>query len=289
MVLDSHTHAWGLPSEEHPWVNPGILELVDDFTVDTAYTADKLLADMDTVGVDEAVVVGYPICDWRDNWYTVRAASEYDRLSGIVMVDPFAPDAGDQLRQLAAVDGVVGVRLGVICPYNRMWEMFDPGVDWLRESLTESDFWTAAKETDTTVQLLAHVDQLDQVLDVVETHPDLTYLLDHFSHADPNEPPEESAFVTYADLGEYDNVYAKVSEIQHRSEGTFPYADMHDHVRWLLGEFGRERVIWGSDFPNVSDEATYDEAVTWLDRVDELSDADRTWLRGRAFEQATGL
>ena len=285
MVFDSHTHAWGYPSREHPWVTGNIVELVETFDVDAAYTAEKLLADMDEAGVDEAVVVGYPICEWTDNWYTIEAAS-HDRLSGIVMLDQFAPDAPDRLRDLMANDGIVGFRLGAICPYDRMWETFDPSVDWLRDVIDETTFWEAAHETDAVVQILAHVDQLDQVVELVETYPDLTYLIDHFSHAGPTESPQESMFARYADLAEFDTVYPKISEIQHRSEEEFPYADMHDHVRWLIDEFGRERVVWGADYPNVSDEATYEECVTWLDHVDDLSDTDREWLRGRALEHA---
>jgi L-fuconolactonase len=289
MVIDSHTHAWGLPSRTHPWVNGDIIELVETFDVDAAYTAEKLLADMDSTGIDEAVVVGYPICEWTDNWYTVTAATDHDRLSGIVMVDPFSTHAADHLRDLMATDGILGFRLGAICPYDRMWETFDPTAEWLRDAIEETAFWAAARETDALVQVLAHVDQLDHVIELVETYPDLTYLIDHFSHADPNEPPDESAFAQYAALSEYDTVYAKLSEVQHRSEESYPYADMHDHVRWLLDEFGRERLVWGADYPNVSDVATYEECVTWLECIDELSTGDLRWLRERSFEQAADL
>lgn len=289
MVIDSHTHAWGHPSREHPWVNGDIVDLVETFDVDTTYTAEKLLADMDEVGVDEAVVVGYPICEWTDNWYTVEAAKTYDRLSGIVMLNQFADDADERLRELMSNDGVLGFRLGAICPYDRMWETFDSSVEWLRDTIGESAFWEAAHDTGAVVQVLAHVDQLDQVVELVDTYPDLTYLIDHFSHADPNVPPAESSFAQYANLAEYSNVYAKISEVQHRSEEGFPYTDMHDHVRWLLDKFGRERVVWGADYPNVSDVGTYEECLTWVDHVDILSNGDRNWILGRSFERAVDL
>jgi len=288
MVLDSHTHAWGPASEEHPWVNGPLLDLVDGFDVHTVYTDDRLLGDMDRSGVDEAVVVGYPICDWTDNWYTVAAVERSDRLYGIVMVDQFADGADDELRRYMAVDGVLGFRLGAACPYDRMWETFDPSVTWLRDAVDETAFWEAAVETDATVQILAHHDQLDQALELVEAYPDLTYLFDHFAHAGADTDPDE-ALAPFADLAEYDNVAVKVSEVQHRSAEPFPYPDMHDHVRWLLDRFGRERVIWGSDFPNVSDEATYVEARNWLEHVDTVSSQDLSWLRGRSFERHVGL
>jgi len=288
-MLDSHTHAWGYPSREHPWVTGPIIDLVDSFDVHTAYTAERLLDDMDDAGVDEAVVVGYPICDWRDNHYTVSCAAEHDRLHGVVMIDPFADDAADQLRDAMATEGVIGVRLGAACPHDAMWERFDPDATWLRESIAETAFWEAAAETDALVQVLAHEDQLHQALALVETYPELTYAFDHFAHADPAVPPAEGPFAAFADLAEYDTVAVKVSEVVHRSDEGFPYTDMHEHVRWFLDTFGRERVVWGSDYPNVSDEASYGDAISWLDHVDGVSDADREWLTGRAFREHVGL
>jgi len=288
-MLDAHTHAWGPPSPDHPWVNGPLLDRVDAFDVHAVYTADRLLADLDRAGIDEAVVVGYPICEWTDNWYTLRAATEHDRLYGIVMVDPFADDAAAQLERCMDADGILGVRLGAACPYDEMWERFDPETTWLREAIDETDFWEAARETDAAVQILCDHRQLDQALELVETYPDLTYLFDHFAHAEPDTPTDGGTFSRSADLAEYDGVAVKVSEIAHMSDSEFPYTDMHDHVRWLLDTFGRERVIWGSDYPNVSDVASYAEACNWVRHVDGLAETDREWLTGRAFRRHVGL
>lgn len=288
-MIDSHTHAWGAPTEKHPWVNGPLLDLVDTFDVHTVYTADRLLADMDRHGVDEAVVVGYPICDWTDNWYTVQAAAEHDRLYGIVMVDPFADDAAAQLRQCMDTEGVIGVRLGAACPYDGMWQTFDPSTTWLRDAIGETEFWNAVDEMNAAVQILCDHRQLDQALELVETYPDVSYLFDHFAHAGPDTPTDEGTFAQFAELAEYDSVAVKVSEIPHWSETTFPYVDMHDHVRWYLDTFGRERVIWGSDYPNVSDVAGYAETFNWLRHVDIVSTADRKWLTEKSFRQHVEL
>ncbi|WP_324760756.1 amidohydrolase family protein [Haloarcula sp. GH36] len=288
-MLDTHTHAWGPARADHPWVNGPILDRVDAFDVHTVYTADRLLADMDRNGIDEAVVVGYPICDWRDNWYTLKVAAEFDRLSGIVMLDPFAEDAPAHLRECLETDGIRGFRLGAACPYDRMWETFEPDTTWLRESLRETEFWEAAVEMDAVVQILCDHSQLDQALEVVEAHPELTYLFDHFAHAGPETPTESGTFAQFADLAAYDGVAVKVSEIPHMSDSAFPYADMHDHVRWFLDTFGRDRVVWGSDFPNVSDVATYPESYNWLRQVDSVSKKDRQWITGTAFRRHVGL
>ncbi|GAD53293.1 L-fuconolactone hydrolase [Halarchaeum acidiphilum MH1-52-1] len=284
-MIDSHTHAWGYPSPDRPWTTGALIDRIDAFDVHTAYTSRRLLADMDAAGVDEAVVVGYPITDWTANDYTVACAAEHDRLHGVVMLDPFADDAAETLREAMAADGVLGFRLGAACPRDAMWERFDPSVTWLRDAIEETAFWDAARETDAYVQILAHEDQLDQALDLVETYPDLRYAFDHFAHAPPDVPPAEGPFAAFADLAAYDTVAVKVSEVVHRSDAGYPYTDMHEHVRWLLDAFGRERVIWGSDYPNVSDEATYENAVSWLAHVETLSRADREWLTERAFRR----
>lgn len=287
MVYDTHTHAWAAPTPTHPWTNGALLEeSASQFSTDVVYRAEELLADMDRAGIDDAVVVGYPITDWTDNWYTIEAAQSSDRLSGIAMLDQFGDDAAERLREIMAHDGLLGFRLGAVCPYDRMWETFDYDQTWLRDAIDETEFWEAAVETDAIVQILAHTSQLEQVQELVEAYPELRYTLDHLAHADAAADPADS----YADLealAEHESVTVKISEVAHTSNEGFPYADAHDHVRWLLETFGRERVFWGSDFPNVSHpdygEMTYTETMTWLEHVPFLSKTDREWLTDRAF------
>jgi predicted TIM-barrel fold metal-dependent hydrolase len=282
MAFDTHTHAWGPPSSAHPWTNGSLLqEFTSDFSTDVVYTADKLLADMNESGVDEAVVVGYPITDWTDNWYTVKAAAEHDRLWGIAMVDQFADGAADTLRTVMDHDGMLGFRLGAVCPYDRMWETFDYSETWLRDAVEETAFWEAAVDTDAVVQIMAHASQLDQALELVEAYPGLRYTFDHFAHVDAADDPSDS-FAGFEPLSEHENVTVKISEVAFVSNHEFPYEDAFDHLRWLLDTFGRERVLWGSDFPNVSHPEfggmEYTETREWLKAVPFLSAADRRWL-----------
>jgi len=293
MVLDTHTHAWGPPTETHPWTNgPLVEEFTSHFSTEIIYSADRLLADMDDAGIDDAVVVGYPITDWTDNWYTVTAAAENERLYGIAMVDQFADGAADTLREVMDHDRMLGFRLGAVCPYEEMWERFDYDVTWLRDAIEEAEFWKAARETDAVVQLLAHTSQLDQALELVETYPELAYTFDHFAHADAADDPAES-YAGFEPLAEYDRVAVKISEVAHTSNEAYPYEDAYDHLRWLLDTFGPERVVWGSDFPNVSHPEfggmKYGETLSWLDEVPFLSKKDREWLTGRAFRDLVDL
>jgi len=287
MVLDSHTHAWGPSTESRPWENDHLADRMAALDVPDVYTADRLLADMDAAGIDRAVLVGYPIYDWRDNRYTVEAVGDHDRLLGVGMLDPLAEDSGAALRELMAGDGMVGVRLGALFDPGNMWSgEVRPEAAWLRDAIEAQEFWAAARDTDALVQLYVHHDQLDQVVELVDRYPELTYAVDHYALADVTKPPDKGCFVTFAELADHENVLVKVSATPHVSGEEFPYRDVHDHVRWLLAEFGRERVVWGSDYPYVSDDATYEQTLDWLDYVDGLSGADRRWLTHRAFARA---
>lgn len=285
-MLDTHVHAWGPPSHDHPWVNAKLAANLDEYTIDTVYDADKLLDDMDEVGIERGVVVGFPLCEWTDNWYTVKAATEYDRLLGVVLVDPFADDGADTLRALRDEEGVIGFRLGGAWPADGMWRNHDYEADWLEDTIAETEFWETARETDALVEITVHYSQFDQALALVDAYPDLTYVVDHFGMTQPPASLSDDGFGSFV---EYSNVALKVSGAPNWTTEEFPYADLHDHVRWALSTLGRERVIWGSDYPNVSGLSNYEETVAWLEHVDSLSDADRKWLTERSFERHVGL
>ncbi len=292
MTVDTHTHAWGPPSVDHPWVNDTIVEAVDQFSVPTIFTAEQLVAAMDRLRIDEAVLVGYPITAWTDNWYTISAAAEFDRLSGIVMLDHFADEAVTQAEAALTAPGIIGLRIAPSSPYDRMWRSHDGSQHptWLDDAIDRTAFWDVVRSTDAIVTISTGFEQLDQVRRLVETYPDLTYLFDGYGPLRAGAPADHvDAFATFAD---YDTVGVKASHTPFKTADGFPYQEAHDLLHWCLETFGRERVVWGSDFPNVTrheDDVTYAEAYNWLYHVDGLSQGDRRYLEGDAFKAMLAL
>lgn len=288
MVIDAHTHAWGPDVEDHPWTTEPIVAAVEELPIETEYTAEVLLEDMDAVGIDEAFVIGLPVTHWLDNWYVKEVAREYDRLYGIGLLDPFADDAADALRDLLAVDDVVGFRLATVYPRDEMYEI-DPGdtvqTDWLRDAVGETDFWEACAETDAAVTLLAHYQQSDQIQDLVDAYPDLTYVVDHFGRAEASVPRDDPDLQRLVGLCENENVLLKASAIPAISNEPFPHLDVEERIRWLLDECGREQVAWGSDYQFISPVTDYESTLTCLDHMDSLSDGDVEWLTERSFKR----
>jgi predicted TIM-barrel fold metal-dependent hydrolase len=62
----------------------------------------------------------------------------------------------------------------------------------------------------------------------------------------------------------------------------FPYPDTRGPLRELISTFGPQRLLWGSDFPWVSEQCGYKNA--WNVLEDEfLSEEEREWIMGKTF------
>jgi len=289
MVFDSHTHAWGPNVDDHPWKTDSMIQLARDLPVPDVYSAEELLAGMDDIGIDEAVVVGLPLPEWHDNWYNAKIAEEYDRLYSIILADPFQENAAEKLQDEASHEDVLGYRLAPVYPRDGMYEV-DPAEtvqsDWLVDTIAEEAFWEATAETGSMVTLLVHIGQLDQVLQLVEEYPELNYVIDHLGRTDADVPLEDEEFRQFEELAKYENVLVKASALPFLSRSEYPYEDLEEYVRWMLDTFGRKRVAWGSDYPFVSSVgAEYEETLTCLEHFDSLSSSDHKWLTERTFKR----
>ena len=48
-------------------------------------------------------------------------------------------------------------------------------------------------------------------------------------------------------LAAWPNVVVKISSLPNYVAGPYPFTSLHEPVRRLVGEYGAERVFWGSD------------------------------------------
>lgn len=86
-----------------------------------------------------------------------------------------------------------------------------------------------------------------------------------------------------ADLGTHPNVYAKVTFSP--SGERYPFADPEPIVGFLLGAFGIDRLLWGSNWVCLFERAVPWQTREWIEELDALSAADRAKLLGRNAER----
>ncbi|MFB6141661.1 MAG: amidohydrolase [Halosimplex sp.] len=309
MLVDAHTHAWGADTDELPWAD----ELLPPGW-SGPYTHRDLVADMDRLGVDEAVVVTNPLYGRgpRGNEYTMRSIEAHpDRLYGVghtAYFDlddegrrrPVDPDAlRERVSQVVGHERMLGVRLYAALEYAELPTDLDRTGDWMADDALEPVLSELARQ-DACLYVFPKAEQLGQVAEIAEDHPDLSVVVDHMGYPDGTTAPDEAPWTDFERVADLDNTYVKVSSLPRSAaevadesgdgdagaeSARFPYPALHDYVRSLLEWFGPERLLLGSDYPWMDRWADYGDCLRWVDRVDWLSARDAAWLRYRSFDR----
>jgi len=103
----------------------------------------------------------------------------------------------------------------------------------------------------------------------------------------PDSPPDAEPFQSMLRLARYPNVYTKFSGFYAFSRLPYPYPDLTPHVRALWRAFGRERLMWATDYPlSVLAGESYTQSRRLMRvQLPELSAEDEDWLMGRTAQQ----
>jgi predicted TIM-barrel fold metal-dependent hydrolase len=90
------------------------------------------------------------------------------------------------------------------------------------------------------------------------------------------------------ELGKYPNVLLKVSSMPYWSQEDYPFRDLDDVVKQVLGAFGPKRLLWGTDLTRIRDQkVSYREIVDhFREGMTFLNAEEREWMLGKGLEQA---
>ncbi len=83
-------------------------------------------------------------------------------------------------------------------------------------------------------------------------------VIDHMADSPANEPAKLELLLA---LARYPRVHVKISHMWTVSREVFPYADAAAQVRRLVGAFGAERLMAGTDWPVSLKQVSYAQAV----------------------------
>jgi L-fuconolactonase len=203
----------------------------------------SVLSTLHAAGIARGVIVQPVGLYGYDNRYVVDAVGRHPgQLSAVIAVDPAAPDAAGTIARLAASAAVVGVRLFAVGGAD----------DWVATDRAGAAF-EAARAGDLTVVLTVFGRHLGPLRPVIEAFGDVPVALDH------------CAFPTFAgsavaegdpllDLAGLPNLFLKVSS--HLLLDAERGGDPADLVDQLAAGFGADRLLWGSDYPQRTDDYT---------------------------------
>lgn len=267
MRIDSQVHVIGDDLQRYP-LNPPPLDIPPWFERHPL-TAEGLLAQMDEVGMDRAVLVQPYSAYQFDNRYTADAAEQFpDRFVAVCTVDLHAPDALAQVAYWVGERGARGIRLFL---------QLEPDDRWLRSR--DCDAVLDEIENQGAVALAAVTSaQLPALTQAARRHPNLAFVLDHCAYPDlsggPGYPNARGLF----EMAEVSNMDVKVSALVFHLASDAG-ANPNEVAEAVIDVYGAERVMWASD------RTVHPESYVSL--VDEaeaafvgLSDAQRKWVFG---------
>jgi predicted TIM-barrel fold metal-dependent hydrolase len=269
-VLDSQVHAYERNHSGRPWA--GALHGPEEVT------GDQMVAAMDSVGVDGAVLVS-PFSMYRyDASYALEVyAAHPTRFRLVKPVDPIDPKVGDTIADWAATDGTVGIRLMLRDEVST--DPADPGINRVL---------AAAARNSMPVNLMCW-GRLQQVAQLASRNSNTQLVIDHLGLQQPFEPPPPAQ--PFADLprvlalAAHDNIAIKISGACTLSHEPFPYKDIWDPLGRIFDAFGFNRCLWGTDWTRAVALLTYEYGVEAFRVTDRLSDSDRALLMGETLQR----
>ncbi|MGI9479549.1 MAG: amidohydrolase family protein [Hyphomicrobiaceae bacterium] len=270
LIVDSQVHAYERDHPGRPW--HAVLHGPDEVT------GDDMVAAMDSVGVDGALLVS-PYTMYRyDASYAIDVHRKYPtRFALIKPVNPADPAVIETIDEWAARDGTVAIRL-----------MLSRGILANSTDAQIDAVLAAAARHAMPVNVLAW-DALDTLDAMARRNPNTQLVLDHIGLQQPFEPPvPENAFAEIGKvlaLAQHDNLAIKISGACTLSHDPVAFSDIWEPLARIFDAYDLKRCLWGTDWTRATELITYAQGVEPFMTTDRLSNSDREILMGGALRK----
>ncbi len=270
VTIDAQVHAYERDHPGRPWA--AVLHGPPEVT------GDDMVAAMDAVGVDGALLVS-PFTMYRyDASYAIDVHAAHPGRFGLIKpVDPNDPGVAETIAAWAATPGTVGIRL--MLNRGASTDAADPGIHRVL---------TASAQHALPVNLLCS-GRLQQAEQLAARNPNTSLVIDHLGLQQPFAPPAPAA--PFAELPQllalatHANIAVKITGACTLSREAFPYHDIWEPLGRIFDAFGIERCMWGTDWTRAVALLTYQQGVEAFRVTDRLSDSDRAALMGGTLQR----
>ncbi len=234
------------------------------------YSAEFLLSEMSTYGVDH-VVISHVCYYGRNNAYPSHCVKTYPGkfaaiglLVGYRLYPPEDKENPARLERLIKQDGLVGLRLSPI---------YDRDTVWLNDPVCYP-LWRKAEQLRAVFNIYLAPHQVNQVADMAGRFPGVNVVIDHMAMIDITASDSEG-FGPLLEMSKLPNVYVRTSLHNPSKIGKPPYRDVWPFLRRLYDRYGPRRLIWANFF----------EYVIMKDMIPFFTPEDKEWILGRTAYQ----
>jgi L-fuconolactonase len=237
-ILDSHHHFWDPARYHYPWMEGEAMD-----PVRRAFGPEDLAPELDRSGVTGTVLV-QTVADVAETREFLATAASTDFVRGVIgWVDLTSPAVGDELDALLESEhgrGLVGIR-------NQVHDEPDP--DWLLREDVRGGL-RAVQERGLTYDLLLRAREVPAAAATVGAFPELRFVLDHIAKPTIAAGADEAWSRAMPALAAHPHVDVKLSGMVTEADWQrWSASDLRPFVEAVVGWFGVERVMFGSDWP----------------------------------------
>lgn len=242
MILDAHQHLW---TADYAWLrDPALAAIRRDYTV------DDLRVQLRAAGVDRTILVEAGRCDAAETTEFLRLAAATPEIAGVVgWASLTAPGLAATIAGHRAGAGghlLVGVRDQVQAEADDHLDR--PGV---RAGLA------AVADAGLVNEMVVRTPQLPALARAAAALPAATFVLDHLGKPPIARRGHDAWRELLAPVAACPNVVAKLSGLVTEAGPGWTRADLRPYVDTALELFGPARLMFGSDWPVCTLQASY--------------------------------
>lgn len=232
-VVDSHHHFWEIDRFDYSW-------MPEDSPLAVDYGPSDLKPLIKKAGIDYTVIVQAVSSPDEARWL-LELADRHEFIAGVVgWVDLTDPRVGDTLEELQQSSLFKGVR--------HIWESEDdPG--WIVNSGAIEGLKELVRR-DLTFDFLAKPPNLPFIPKVMDQVPDLRAVVDHIAKPVIAEHLVEPWLSDMRKVASINGMHCKISGmVTEANHENWTVDDLRPYVHHILGIYGTDRLMFGTDWP----------------------------------------
>jgi L-fuconolactonase len=257
VIVDSHHHFWNPERRRYPWMGDELA------AVRRPFGPDDLRPLLEDNGVDRTVLV-QTISSVEETHEFLDTAAANDFIAGVVgWVDLTSPSIADTLASLDS-DKLVAVRHQV---------HDEPDERWLLRDDVQRGIG-AVGEAGLVYDLLVRARELPAALETVRRNRRVSFVLDHAAKPRIAGRSWDGDWEErLAPLSDEPNVACKLSGLVTEADWkSWTPEQLEPYVRRVVGWFGRERCMFGSDWPVCLLAASYRQVMDAIRQITGFDD-----------------
>jgi predicted TIM-barrel fold metal-dependent hydrolase len=313
MIIDAHTHVYDriCGVTQYGIARPLKYGLADfganhlnrflpPAFVDSVCPVETLIAYMDWVGVDRAVLLTQSIYGYANDYLAECVRRFPTRFVGMGSLDPLAVNSDETLEYLLHSQGLKGLKLDLgsyagLLAIRPDFRLNDQRVLGLWKVLEKHDA-ILTLDFGGTYGMPGH--QLAELRVVLDNCPHLKVVLSHLGYPPILDDGGTGTDQDWSQLLEFVdsfNVWLDTSIFWFSTAlkggpEEYPYRTLQGAFRTALDRLGPERILWGTDMPTVLCWSTYAQNLRWIEaEIAALTPGEQSLILSKNAAQVYGF